>query len=228
MKKILFITDSLGLPKYFPEKIYAEKTYPNITTKFFHDNHHKKYMFFQYRRAGLTTAFINYEINEGSLLAYKPDIIVLQVGIVDCYPRALTKIERAIMSRIPILNSFLKKIIKKYYKKIVQYRNISYINKKDFKSHIKNIKLNLFSSVNKTIVIPIAPANKNYKDLNPRVDENIKIYNDILRSVFKDNFYNTFYDSFLAEEMFLSDNHHLNNSGHKYFSKKLIEKISKI
>ena len=77
-------------------------------------------------------------------------------------------------------------------------------------------------------MIPIAPANKNYKDLNPRVDENIKIYNKILRSVFKDNFYNTFYDSFLAEKMFLSDNHHLNTLGHKYFSKKLIEKISKL
>lgn len=228
MEKILFITDSLGLPRIIPKKISAENTYPNITTKFFHDNHHKKYMFFQYGRAGLTTAFINYEINEGGLLAYKPDMIVLQVGVVDCYPRALTKIERAIISRIPIFNSFFKKIVKKYYKKIVHYRNISYVNKKDFKSHLKDIKLNLFSSVSKIIVIPIAPANKNYKDLNPRVDENIKIYNEILKSVFKDDFYKNFYDSFLAEEMFLSDNHHLNNLGHKYFSKKLIKKITKI
>ena len=130
MKKILFITDSLGLPRTFPEKILAENTYPNITTKFFHDNYHKQYMFFQYRRAGLTTAFINYEINEGSLISYKPDIIVLQVEIVDCYPRALTKIERAIISRIPIFNNIMKKIIKRYYKKIVHYRNISYVDKK--------------------------------------------------------------------------------------------------
>ena len=77
MKKLLLITDSLGLPRLFPEKTEYEDTYPNLLKKHF--------IIMQYSKGGGTIIEL-YE-QTGYFKAFEPDVIILQSGIVDCAPR---------------------------------------------------------------------------------------------------------------------------------------------
>ena len=73
----------------------VDDTWPRILS-----NDNSELNVYQYSLGGLTSKmaldFINFYID-----AIKPDIVVIQLGIVDCCPRALRKIELMMLTKLP-------------------------------------------------------------------------------------------------------------------------------
>ncbi|CAK4070521.1 hypothetical protein [Vibrio sp. 16] len=209
MKSVLLLTDSLGYPRIAEDSPLASNTWTYKLARKLKE----KYNFYFDIKTGRTTSEIvkNLSIHFG---AYDADIVIIQVGIVDCYPRALRKSELQILSRLPVINKVSKFLVSKYYGGIVRLRNISYVDEVTFEENI--IKIRDFFANTKLIVIPIAPANNAYCRANPLVKDNIVKYNNILHKVMGDNCVVNIFDELNKELAYVSDNHHFSSYGHDY------------
>ena len=56
----------------------------------------------------------------------------------------------------------------------------------------------------------------------PRIKENNRIYNQVLKEVFKEEFLENAYSKINVEKLWLEDNHHLSVEGHKCLSQEII------
>lgn len=221
-KKVLFIGDSLCLPRKLPSLVMDEEVWVNIVTKELKYN----FDFFHLLHPGLHTSMIRENLNN-QLGAYSPDVIILQVGVVDCAPRSLKEYERKVISRLPNkLKHIILYFVKKYYSNIINIRNITYVCKKDFKSNL----LALREYYNKAIfiIVPISPANKKYILKNPKIENNIKIYNQIIEAIFKGQFLGDMYAAHNIDDIYLEDNHHLNHLGNSIIANAVIKRMKTI
>ena len=223
---ILFLTDSLGYPRNEPPEITAAQTWTySVRDKFTARECGGEIKFYFDMKPGRDSSSLIWDV-DNHIKAYEPDIVVLQVGIVDCYARALKKIERQILSRIPLVNTLTRKFISRYYTQIIKMRDIAYVSKFEFKENMNYLK----ESFGKTnwIVVPIAPASQSYCRLNPLIFERISRYNEILHEVFRESYSSLLYQSANTEELYLGDNHHLSKYGHEHLSGKVSEELSKL
>ena len=208
MQKLLFITDSLGLPRLDPEVLLDDDAWVTKVS----DGLYNQFRFFQYLQAGLSSDLLVGAL-ASQLGAYKPDIIVLQLGIVDSSPRTMTLIEKTLVGRLPgFLRNPILGFVRQHYAKIIKFRDISYVSPDRFQSNLVTLR-NYFKSA-KFVVIPIAPANSEYKLKNPLIERNIDEYNRRLELVFNSDYLHSAYDGGNVEELFMKDNHHLNIVGH--------------
>ena len=206
-RKILFLTDSLGLPR--PDKsILADETWCQQVAK----DAVGDFEFFFQLHGGLHTKELMLIRNQGYLGGYEPDLIVLQIGIVDCSSRVLGEKAKAIISRIPIINNLVRNFIKKFHRPLSVWRNFTYVNREDFKKNLLNLKS---SFANKQfIVVPIAPPTSGFIEMMPRIEKNISDYNMILKEVFSKGFQEELFSGESPENFLLHDHYHLNKKGH--------------
>lgn len=80
----MILTDSLSLPRVFPEKCKFEDTYPYLLRRMGLHVH-------QVSIGGATSDTLVSQLHYH--LPFNPKIIILQVGIVDCAPRFARKSE---------------------------------------------------------------------------------------------------------------------------------------
>jgi len=221
---ILFLTDSLGYPREEPGAARGRDVWPyKVSTMLNKSRVSNNLNLFYDARPGRDTLEL-VKNRDKHIKAYQPDIIILQVGIVDCYSRALTKLEAMILSRLPLIGKLTKYIVKKYYKRIVKFRNISYVNKVDFRKNLEYFRDGFQNS--KFVVIPIGPANFKYILSNPLIKQRVGEYNQILKSVFSDMYLEGVYHEANVEELFLSDNHHLSFNGHEVVANKVYSALN--
>jgi lysophospholipase L1-like esterase len=117
-----------------------------------------------------------------------PDIVIIQLGIVDCAPRLFKRdgVERKLINRLP-------NIIKKYYIDFVKKnrkrkRNHAWVNSKKFKENIQNyISRSQIIRPKKIIFIEIPIPSSVYLDKNPKAIHSIKKYNSILNELCSKN-----------------------------------------
>lgn len=115
-KKVLCIGDSLALPGHLNK--YEDTWFYNLKQNF------PDYDFISFFKRQLTTDVL-VKMGGGKegvdkmpngadcLEFYKPDIVVLQLGIVDCAPRLLNKYDKVIIRLLPEgLTKFYIKLIK--------------------------------------------------------------------------------------------------------------------
>jgi hypothetical protein len=193
------ITDSLGLPRPQSEEGASEFVWPL----------QMKNVQFIHSRAGYTICDVNRDI-ELNLLTAVPDTIFLQIGIVDCAPRVLSKLEARIIRRIPVLSRLVGWVIKKYRPSIIRLRKLQYVPIDKFRSGLKDLK-SAFSG-SRIVAISILPACGEYEEILPGISQQIKAYNAALAEHFE------FLDPYKGHDvrdLCLSDFHHLNEKGHK-------------
>lgn len=208
MKNVLFITDSLGLPRSSPELVSDDEVWPYQLSDTFKGE--CDFRFFMIN--GLNTSLLSQYCSD-HLLAYKPDIVILQIGIVDCCPRALAKKELLIAKNLPKpISRVVHKLVKKYHKQIIIKRKIRYVTPEAYQDNLHKLK-NLFST-SEFIVVPIAPATDEYAQKIPMLEESISLYNAIKKSVFQDALLTECYEGYDKNTLFLSDHHHLTARGH--------------
>ncbi|ONH56711.1 hypothetical protein BLL36_04865 [Pseudomonas cedrina subsp. cedrina] len=143
----------------------------------------------------------------------KADLVVVQVGIVDCYPRAIKKSELSLLLRMPrFLSELIHRWVKRNYSWLISKRGIRYVKSEQFSSNL--VKLQESFPDSKFLVVPIAPPSMAYIKKNPLILGAIKEYNDLLASTFPSGFLAECYAG-TSDDIFLSDNHHLNGLGNE-------------
>lgn len=207
--KVLVITDSLGLPRAEPEHLLDEDCWTHKLSKLSNiDVYH-------YMRGGYATRNLRKDLN-AYLKGYRPNIVLLQIGIVDCAPRAMGRLELKLISKIPVISTMLHYLIKKYRAEIIKRRKITYTTPSNFESNLLKVKTHFKDA--EIIALPIAPANYAYIAHSPGIEDNITEYNKILSSLF--NVIDP-YSEVNPEDIFMSDHHHINKYGHSVVFDKL-------
>lgn len=220
--KILFLTDSLGYPRVHHSFKDIDLFWPYALRKVLLGKGLNHDLYFD-MRPGRDTREIVSNLDY-YYKTYNVDLIIIQVGIVDCYPRAIKEIELKILNNIPFVNKITKYIVKKFYSKIIQKRDITYVNKKMFKENCMTIKQNFNKA--QIIVIPIGPPNSNYIKINPLIKRNVDLYNNILKEIFVDDCDLGFFNKINPDDIYIEDNHHLSIQGHEYICSRLAKKLT--
>ncbi|WP_144281543.1 SGNH/GDSL hydrolase family protein [Chryseobacterium echinoideorum] len=208
MKKILIFSDSLPLAREFPETTLFHETWPELLKK-------EGYLIHQVSIGAATSTDILTQVSYHK--TFQPDLIIIQVGIVDCAPRFATKFEMEILRKIPKMIG--AKIIKNINNpKWRAKRNISYVNIYQFRNNLKHISQSFPNT--QLVFLTILPANDEYEKLLPGVKRKIELYNDAIKN------YNHIDLSKVPLEAIMSDHFHINPKGHLFIYNKIKEFIN--
>lgn len=202
MKRIVLFTDSLAMPRDEPEITFYEDTYPCLLRMDFE--------VFQFSKGGgLMSEFVEQTFYYNQ---YRPDIIILQIGIVDCGPRAFSKLEESIFRSNKVFR-LIRRIISKIglSKKIRNIRKLSWTSRKDYRQGCEFF-MSKFPNA-KVYALSIVPPSDDYEKQVPGISRKIRDYNGILMDVFKQNLIDL---SRIPEDGIMSDHHHLTKQGHRY------------
>ena len=158
--------------------------------------------------------------------AYNPDIVVIQLGIVDCAPRLLNDLERKLITKFPIVNSrdYIDLI-----KRIRKLNNTIVTDVKFRKNLEKYIKRATENNVKKLISIGISYPDKKMIEKNKDIIKNIDKYNSLLGSYSKNlKNINVIFplDSRNYKEEIFEDGYHPNKKGHEVIANELKSLIS--
>ena len=205
--RILILSDSLSLPREKPEACSFEDTWPEQIRQTGNIIH-------QVSIGGATSSDIYRQCSYHA--SFNPDVVIVQVGIVDCSPRFLSKTEQQILRKIPVFGKKLIQVMnKKWIRKI---RRLTYTSIELFAKNIHSI-IQYFKN-SQFIVIGIVPPDSRYEDQMPGITRNIFLYNEVLEKA-KASFISL---QNMPQKGVMIDHHHLNNLGHKYIAGE-IEKI---
>jgi lysophospholipase L1-like esterase len=205
-KRVLILTDSLGLPRGFPQICEYEKTW---CVKLKED-----FIVHQVSIGGATSGDILRQCPYH--LQFRPDIVIVQVGIVDCAPRFVTKFELDLIKKLPtkISKAVLKVLNKKSVRSI---RKITYTKRVAFLNNILKIQ-NYFNGV-PVAFIAILPPSSDYETILPGIKNRVKQFNQILKEEI-----NLLIETDDFDDMdVMTDNIHLNVIGHN----KIYVKVNK-
>ncbi len=206
--RIFILTDSLSLPrKYSAGEVLWKNIYPNLLKEKFKDIE-----FIHVGMGAATIVDLYNQLNYYSNL--KPDIVILQCGIVDCAPRSLGKIELEIIKKLHIF-----RLVKPFFKLFRKYRKISYTTHKEFEKHLKMFKERFNNA--ELWSIGILPGCIEYNNIVPGVSNQIEKYNATLAK-------NTFFIDVknIPRTCIIEDFHHMNIEGHTYIYNLLANTIS--
>ena len=216
--KILFLTDSLGLPRIFPEDeiLDLEDTYSQIIKKNLPD-----YDLFQITLTGeLCDKIIDQA--RGYLVNWKPDYIIVGIGINDARPNSISvSLKKNILTNLFFKINLLKIIFEKFQKKFLN-RKSSSLDIKVFEKKANQLK-NTFRN-SKIIWLEIV-CGDNYESERPGVLYWKNKFNEKLRKIFGSNFLEL-NQKFNNKKIFNSDNLHYNKLGHKIISEEILKKIN--
>ena len=112
-KRVLVISDSLGLPRENPDGIiYYENSWPYLLKEKFDVIH-----------LGIGGASIDQLVSQAGYYRFaNPDFVILQSGIVDCAPRTMTKKEKENPRvRSPLVHRRTKQCWLKAYQAMHEY-----------------------------------------------------------------------------------------------------------
>lgn len=161
MRRIVILSDSLALPRCEPEVTEVEDTYPYLLKDSFE--------VFQFSKGGGVIRELREQAHY--YRQYKPDIVLIQSGIVDCAPRAYSYKEEKLFEYVRPL-----RIIRKLLSKTITTRKLRKLRTKtwtcanDFKSECELI-VNQFDKA-KCYALSILPACDNYENLVPGIKKN--------------------------------------------------------
>ena len=207
---ILILTDSLGSPR--KETRTEELWTYNIIKKYSNSEN----VFFTIIRHGLHVSEIPFEQIENM----KPDIILCQIGIVDCCRRALPDGLKAL--NIHLIGGLLHRLAKKHHYLMTKLFNFRSTEPQDFSYALNRLMLSCVDCR----FIRIADAGKILREKTFHCQEDIDTYNKLIMNTGKviDP-----YEGYSADEYVLNnDGHHLNMLGHKLVYKHVDDYLQKV
>jgi len=206
--KVLLLTDSLSLPRRYENgTVLWEDIYYNKLRKHFPDI---EFILVAMGGATITQLFLSLNYYKET----KPDLIILQSGIVDCAPRALSQLEQQIVIKLRMF-----RLVHPFTKFFRKSRNLTYTKPRVFEETLLKIK-NSFPD-KPFVSIGILPGCEAYDKKVPGVSRKIEEYNAILRK------HATFIDNRdFPRDGIINDFHHLNEKGHDEIYKKLVPVIT--
>ena len=201
--KILCVGDSLGRPRYNPSVVENTNVWPvllescpkiEIVYKNFIPTRQSKDLIEEF---------------DNNFLPYEYDLVIVQVGVVELYPRSLKRVELEVIKRLPYISSLWRFIERKFRPKIVSFRNISYGRIDNYIRNMEFLKQKL--NEKKVVFIPPLPHPESFEKRSPG-------YNSKCYELVKNPLFNSF-SEFLRvgdwEKIMCEDGHHLSLFGHQ-------------
>lgn len=212
----MIITDSVGAPRKDIEIIHFNDTWPWNVFDYMMKN--KKYYNFIYSQKALDSNELRRVVNL-HLDLYDQEYIFLQIGIVDCARRVLSKSAIRIINMLPIIRNVIKYFANKYHLKFTKLYKITYTKPSLFYDNILFF-LEKFKNAKRVYVIPIVPAGSKQKLKSYKIQEQIDLYNSLLSkatSEYKNAiFLASCIEPFLPinDSLYTSDGYHISKKGH--------------
>lgn len=216
MKKIVILGDSLGLPRI---DLPYESTYPFLLQEVLNGKYR---VIARNIRANDTSVQLKNLFDDVGL--FKPDIVILQLGIVDCAPRLFWRFEAKIVGYIDKYINIIS-IISRFRYPLTKVFPKVYVSKKSFKNNLVNIFYYLEERQIKVIVVGITSTTPCNMEKSFNYDNNIRDYNNMLYNLIPDK--RLFIDMYKhGSNILLQDGIHLNIIGSKILSDEIAQKLS--
>lgn len=228
-KNILIIGDSMAMPR-------NEVAY-NQTWIYKLISHFSEIMFIDKSRRGSTTERIvqegggykNVQPGADLLEYYKPNLVVIQLGIVDCSPRLVSRnaLSTKLINHSP---TFVKTVFYRFKKKYsVRKPKNAFVSPQQFKNNFETYIKRAKAMNTRVLAIEIAPVAESFVEKSPSIVASIAEYNKILEDL---TIYENFsvvssYDKKLSNSL-LIDELHLNEKGHEIIFSKLKKELCQI
>lgn len=206
---VLILTDSLAFPRSEPEVVSYEQTWVALLKRRF-----PEIDFVHCGRGGATIEDL-FKHSAYYHSTIKPALVLVQSGIVDCAPRALSVIEQQVLQRLPIFGSMLLALVRKNAARLRRWRDMSYTSLASYEAWVQAFE-RLYANV---YWIGIMPADAEYESRVQGIAAAVKRYNGVLRCR---NYIST--TDFSSRDM-MSDHHHLNADGHRRLAALLAETV---
>lgn len=211
MKKILIFSDSSGLARPFPEVVKYEETWINKLSQ--------TYKVHQIALGGATTKDLYAQMQYAKM--FEPDIVIVQCGLADCAPRAMSKLENELINNFGFTRKIVKKIIgPKSLDFLRKKRNVTYIKKNIFEWYVKKFFENFKDKLYWIEIIKPLPE---YENKIPGLTKNVEEYNQVLK---KELLNHTIQLDDLQEIHLMSDFMHFTLEGQNFLLKKVINVIN--
>ena len=202
-KRVILLTDSLGCPR---KETSVEITWTDRVLRSFSGCY-----FYSCCIHGLYAKMVPIEyIHE-----LQPDLIIIQMGVVDACRRAMPDILEKIVRHIPLLSNLVRYVCRKFHFGITRLFNIHYTSVENFYSLFVNV---LEHSETDICFITIAPASFVMKSKVYNFEQDVKEYNKVFLKL--QNKYGKRihiinpYENSDPDELFIGDGHHLNEKAH--------------
>ena len=212
-KRVLIIGDSLALPRERPEPVRYDETWPEQLKKT------GRFDIIQLSLGGGT--IVDLFEQTSYYKHYNPDIVIIQSGIVDCAPRALTQLELRFLLSNKLSRLFLSRFLPINF--LRAHRKITFVDKNKFEESYENVILQ-FKGCN-YILIGILPISSDYEKKVKGISKNQVEYNNIIKSLalkLKGKYLNT---DLMPIDGIMTDFHHLNSVGHSWIFSAIVDVI---
>lgn len=208
--RVVIFTDSLGMPR---DGVSIENTW----TRLFINKYAASHEIFTFFKRGANTNDIVQEKSD-FLHLFRPNLIIVQVGIVDCVRRALPLRLTYLTSRVPILSSIVRKFSSKYHYVLTKLHKSYAVELRTFEENMNNILTDCSERNIIPIVIRIAEPGAFMRNKTYNVEQDVQLYNQKLK-LLVEKFNGVFVDPYRGQHSFEyvldEDGHHLNSLGHE-------------
>ena len=211
-RRIILFTDSLALPRMEPQQTLFEDTYPYLLRE--------SYEVFQFSKGG---GLIHELVEQAHYYKqYKPDVVILHAGIVDCGCRAFSHKEE-LFFQSNIIGRIIRKLISMTIttKRLRNIRRKTWTTQSLFTTNCEKLK-NTFDGI-PVYAMSILTVSDDYEKKVPGMREHVKAYNQLLKNVFGENLIDL---SDIPIDGIMTDGHHLTKKGHDFVYAKLIQKLN--
>lgn len=215
MKKVMAITDSLGMPrpgiKYTDTWIFKlSQSLPQIHL-------------IDRSKRGTTTNRLS---SKDALEFYDPDCVIVQLGIVDCAPRYSNKYERKMFDIVP---DYISKPYMNVMKLLRErHPKRSYVDVSNFHSNIQTYSHKCNENGTAVFLIRIAPPTEIFKNSSKYICESIQQYNMVIQNL-SEKFDNVSlvdpYERTDDINKIMIDHEHPNVEGHNIIAEAIAESL---
>lgn len=187
-------------------------------------------------RANSTRRIVSDDYLQEYMLPMQPDVVILQIGVVDCLPRLLGDFERkfiSLLSRIPItrkLTAYYLRLKTAHRYAITKKHPRTLIPQDEFDRNLKTFRKTAPSGC-RFIIINIPHPGVDLIKRSYGVADNIQRYNASLAIEFNDKnsmIVDLYGATITNPNYLLDDGYHISTIGHAYLFKKLSELLVSI
>lgn len=206
---VLIVTDSLGYPRGEPESLPYQKTYIALLKRRF-----PQIDFIHHGRGGVSIDEL-WRHCSYYRQALAPDAVIMHCGVVDCAPRALTRIEAMALNHIRPIKVIFGPLVVRNKARLRRLRNIRYTKPARFRAVMNEVE----KRFGRVWWIGIPPAVPEWEEKETGITESVNIYNTILGE--RDLISVTDFGS----DVLMADHHHLNARGHAKIFERLCPRV---
>lgn len=231
---IRLYADSLGLPRI--GSVLPVERYFYLLQNYFYEQKKYRLDIIDRSKPGLTVKDLHYSCYQDSTyFGELTDLIIIQVGIVDCAPRPIPIGLRNFISTLPsFIKSRIINFIHNNRSKLLKYGFKFYtVNKEEFEQIYFKWLSDIIKTTKKIVVINISPTNAKIEAHSPGLEQSIFEYNLIIKNVIsKVNSQNIYMidverdiirDKKFIDEYILEDGHHISALMHEKIFEKIIQ-----